>query len=280
MSEVFRCEDKDTLVAYLYGEVDGDVRREVERHLRTCANCTREADGLQSVRQDLQLWMPPEPQFGFSIVQNAPQPAQPTSAVLTSSRWRSLHALPAWAQVAAAALFIAAAAAIANVQWRSTADGFVVTTGWMSPAQPAATTTAAEPSNQEWRLALTSLEQNLRREFRNELQTEISAQQNAIKTAVAAAVAAAPQPTGSEAAAVLRRVESMIDASEERQRQEMAVRFAQAERTWNMRWTNDRATLNRQLGSLQGRTLAVQAGQQEIMNRFRLQRVSSPQPNQ
>ena len=39
MTEVFRCEDKDTLVAYLYGEVDGDARREVERHLRTCAVC-------------------------------------------------------------------------------------------------------------------------------------------------------------------------------------------------------------------------------------------------
>jgi hypothetical protein len=72
----------------------------------------------------------------------------------------------------------------------------------------------------------------------------------------------------------------MIDDSEERQRQEMALRFAQAERLWNTRWTNDRATFSRQLGTLQGRTFAVQAGQQELMNQIRLQRVSSPQPNQ
>jgi hypothetical protein len=269
MSEVFRCEDKETLVAYLYGEVDADVRREVERHLRTCAACTREADGLQQVREDLQLWMPPEPELGFSVVQNrAPAP------VLTSSRWSALHGLPAWAQVAAAALFVAAAAAIANVQVRSTSDGVVVTTGWMQQGDPAAVATAATPAaaaskSEEWRRELVALEQTLR--------GEIARQQAAIKNATAPA-AQSPDDAG---AVVLRQVQSMIEASEERQRQEMALRFAQAERTWNVRWSSDRATLNRQLGSLQGRTLAMQAGQQELMNSYiRLQRVSAPQPNQ
>jgi hypothetical protein len=60
----------------------------------------------------------------------------------------------------------------------------------------------------------------------------------------------------------------------------MARRFIQAERLWTTRWTSDRQTMSRQLGNLQGRTMAVQAGQQEVMNQFRLQRVSSPQPNQ
>jgi anti-sigma factor ChrR (cupin superfamily) len=271
MSEVFRCEDKDTLVAYLYGEVDADVRREVERHLRTCAACTRETEGLQSVRQDLQLWMPPEAEFGFSIVQNGtPRPAP----VLTSSRWASMRALPAWAQVAAAALFIAAAAAIANVQVRTTSDGVVVSTGWMPHAEPV-TASVTAPSNDEWRTQFVALEQNLRNELRQELRNEITAQQVAIRDALAAPA------TSSDASGVIRRVQNMIEASEERQRQEMALRFAQAERMWNVRWTNDRATLNRTLGNLQGRTMAVQAGQQELRNGIiRLQRVSAPQPNQ
>jgi hypothetical protein len=273
MSEVFRCEDKETLVAYLYGEVDQNVRREVERHLRTCAACVRETEELQHVRQDLLLWMPPEPQFGFSIVQNGAA-SPPPARVVTSSRWASLHALPVWAQVAAAALFIAASAAIANLQVRSTTDGVVVTTGWMQNAQPMPATVSAPPSNQEWRGALVALEENLRSELRGELRAEVRAQQAAIRDAVTV-----PVPATADAA-VLRRVQSMIDASVERQRQEMALRFAQAERTWNVRWTNDRATLTRQLGNLQGRTMAVQVGQQEIMNQFRLQRVSSPQPNQ
>ena len=52
MNEVFRCEDKETLVAYLYGEVDADVRREVERHLRTCTACARES--LKSANRQTQ----------------------------------------------------------------------------------------------------------------------------------------------------------------------------------------------------------------------------------
>ena len=278
MSEVFRCEDKETLVAYLYGEVDPDARREVERHLRTCAACARETEGLQSVREDLQSWMPPEPQFGFSIVQNSPAAAAASATVLTPPRWAALHALPAWAQVAAAAIFIAAATAIANVQVRSTSDGLVVTTGWMQNAQPVAPATAPASGN-EWRTALVAVEQNLRNDLRREWRSDIDAQRTAIRSAVASAPAAGSAGTV-ETGAVLRRMQSMIEASEERQRQEMALRFAQAERTWNVRWSSDRTTLNRQLGNLQGRTMAVQAGQQEIMNQFRLQRVSSPQPNQ
>jgi hypothetical protein len=266
MSEVFRCEDKETLVAYLYGEVDSDMRREVERHLRTCVACTRETEGLQEARQDLQLWMPPEPALGFSITQRSvPQPAP----VLTSARWAALHSLPAWAQIAAAVLVFAAAASIANVQVSSSADGFVVTTGWMRPADPVAAMPAPLASNEEWRRELVALEQTLR--------SEMTAQQ-----AIRAAVTAVPADAGGNAdsAAVLRRVQSMIAASEERQQQEMARRFIQAERLWTTRWTSDRQTMSRQLGNLQGRTMAVQAGQQEVMNQFRLQRVSSPPPNQ
>jgi hypothetical protein len=271
MSEVFRCEDKETLVAYLYGEVDSEIRREVERHLRTCAACTRETEGLQAARQDLQLWMPPEPALGFSITQRlVPEPAP----VLTSPKWAALHGLPVWAQVAAAALLVAAAAAVANVQVRSTSDGLMVTTGWMPMAEPVPSS-PAPASNQGWRPELVALEQSLRSEIAQ------SARRPAVTATPAEAVSAPPESGGSaDTAAILRRVQALITASEERQQQEMARRFIQAERTWNMRWATDRQTMNRQLGSLQGRTLAVQAGQQEVMNQFRLRRASAPQPNQ
>ena len=272
MSEVFRCEDKDTLVAYLYGEVDADVRREVERHLRTCAACTREAEGLHAVREDLQLWMPPEAQVGFTITQEAR--SSDSRPLVPASRWAVLRELPAWAQVAAAALVMAAAAGIANVQVRSGPDGFVVSTGWMSNerSQAAPAIGAVDRSDEQWRAEFAALEQNLR----DELREEMRAQQSAIRSTVTS-----PSATdASDSGIVFRRVQSMIEASEERQRQEMALRFAQAERTWNLRWTNDRAALSRHLGNLQGRTMAVQAGQQEIWNSIRLQRVAGPQPNQ
>jgi len=53
MSVTFRCDDKETLVAYLYGEIEIDAKREVDRHLRTCIACADEVAALQSVRRDL-----------------------------------------------------------------------------------------------------------------------------------------------------------------------------------------------------------------------------------
>ena len=256
MSETFRCDDKATLVAYLYGEIDGEGRREVERHLRTCVACTREADGLESVRHDLQSWLPPDADLGFSVAQKAPV------TVLRPARWPPLGALPPWAQVAAAALVIAAGAAIANVQVRSTSDGFVVSTGWMQPAAPVAATPAVTVSNDEWRRELAALEQNLRREL-----------------APKAAPVTVPTRTAesTDTAAVLRRVQAMLAESEQRQREEVALRLATADRDWDMRRRTDLMTINQTLGRLQRGAIRVEAGQQEMVNLIR--RVST-QPNQ
>ena len=67
MSECFSCDDKEQLVAYLYGELDG-LTRAVDEHLRMCAVCTAEVGGLSGVRQELAGWVPPEAELGFSIV--------------------------------------------------------------------------------------------------------------------------------------------------------------------------------------------------------------------
>src|SRR5688572_15124373 len=113
MTDTFRCDDKETLVAYLYGEVDADLRREVERHLRSCPSCAVDSDGLQAVRHDLQSWQPPESELGFAIV---PPALQKFANVVRPSRGAALGNMPAWAQVAAAALVIAIGAGIANVK--------------------------------------------------------------------------------------------------------------------------------------------------------------------
>jgi anti-sigma factor RsiW len=266
MSEVFHCDDKETLVAYLYGEVALDVRREVDRHLRTCAACTSEIEGLQAVRQDLQTWMPPEPELAFSIVQRSSQPA----TVLTSSRWSALRALPAWAGLAAAALFIGIAASLANIQVRSTSDGFIVTTGWMAvpEIQPAATRVVAPPTD-EWRRELVALEQNLR--------SEMAAQRAAANGSPLRAASTLDMTSG----AVLRRMQAMVDASEERQRHELATKLIQAERNWNVRRQTDLLSITRSFNSLQNRQLVVQANQQDMIKQVdHLRRVNFTHPNQ
>jgi anti-sigma factor RsiW len=270
MSEVFRCDDKETFVAYLYGEVDPDVRREVERHLRGCAACQREAEGLQAVRMDLQAWIPPEGDLGFSIVRT-PQPVP----VLTSSRWALPREMPAWARVAAAALFIGLGLGLANLQVRTTGDGFAITTGWRQPASDVATTTdasatsppmaavvpvAAGGADAEWRRELNALEQTLRQEI----------------AASRVSRAAAPgAETAVDSAAILRRVESMIEASAERQRQAFSMSLIQADRQWRSQRYADLQNITRSVNGLQSRTFAVQANQQEL-----LRRASLTQPNQ
>jgi anti-sigma factor RsiW len=272
MSDGFRCDDKETLVAYLYGEVDEDVRRDIERHLLTCAACTRETEGLQMVRQDLQSWVPPEPALEFTIVPRSQ--SVPPAAVLTSPRWSALRAVPTWAGVAAAALFLGVGASLANIQVRSTSDGMIVTTGWM---QPAAVVPTPAPTivNDEWRSELAALAQSLRSEM---------AAQRAVNVDMLPRAAAAPRAVGLDVTstnAVLRRVREMLDESEERQRQEMAGKFVQAQRLWTVQRQTDLININRSFGSLQNRTLAVQANQQEISKTVdHLRRVSFTPPNQ
>jgi Putative zinc-finger len=275
MSEVFRCDDKETLVAYLYGEIDAEVRREVDRHLRTCAACTRETEGLQAVRQDLQSWLPPEPEFAYSIAQRAPAP-MPSATVLPSPRWSSLRAVPAWASVAAAALFIGVAASIANIQVRSTADGYILTTGWMQAPTPPQTAAvpASTRDNDEWRRELAALEQSLR--------GDMAAQRAAAINAAATARADGNALDMTSNAAILRRVREMITASEERQRQEVAQKFVLADHAWNARRQTDLVKIDGSFRSLQNRTLTVQANQQEMIKEVNnhLRRVNYSQPNQ
>jgi hypothetical protein len=257
MSETFRCDDKETLVAYLYDEIDAARRREVERHLRGCPACTRETGELQDVRHDLTSWVPPEVELGFSI-------AQKPSPVVRPARWAALHELPRWAQVAAAALVIAAGAALANVQVRFGPEGVTVSTGWIAPApvvpDPAplvassAEAAPSAPSEDAWRPALVALEESLRAEF---------AQMQR------ASAADAVPARSTDTAAVFRRMQAMLDASEQRQRQELAVRLAQADRDWNMKRQADLMRINQSFGTLQGRTFKNEAGQQEMMNYLR-----------
>ena len=261
MSEVFHCDDKEMLVAYLYGEIDADGHREVERHVRSCAACAQELDGLRAVRRDLESWQPPEAELGFAVVQ------KPAANVLRPTRWSSPAALPAWAKVAAAVLIMGIGVAAANVQVRYDAAGLTVTTGWMGAPAPAAS--PVQPRSvpaEDWRPALVALERDLRTELAAGRRTEAAAEPVAVRTTASTSV---------DTAAVLRRVQTMLDESEQRQRQELALRLTQQRREIDMTRQADWIRIGRSIDSLQGRTFKTEAGQQEMMNLFR--RVSAQQ---
>src|SRR4029453_13127185 len=135
MSTTFQCDDKDTLISFVYDEIDAEARRQVAAHLRTCAACGTELEGLPLVRHELAEWQPPVLPLDFQIVQKP--------ATVLRSRRGSLGLVPAWAQVAAAVLVMAASAAIANVHVQYGADGLRISTGWMAPpASPPAPITS------------------------------------------------------------------------------------------------------------------------------------------
>jgi hypothetical protein len=252
MSDTFCCDDKETLVAYLYGEIDPGAEREVEVHLRRCAACSAEVLALQSVRRDLDSWVPPMPDLGFTIVR---QPAAQSAPVLTSSRWSAVRTLPVWAQAAAAVLVLGIGAGLANVQVRYGSEGLLMTTGWMAPAATPAT--APAPAQEAWRPALTALEQTLRGEM---AQMKHSAEPVAVSVRGAEAT---------DTAALMRRVQSMIDASDQRHRQETSLMLTQFTRDVDMQRRADLMRINQTFGVLQGRTYKTEAGQAEMMNVLR-----------
>src|SRR5687767_11300261 len=141
MTTTFTCDDKATLIAYLYGDVDAATRQRVDAHLETCARCAEEVTALGDVRAELSLWVPPNAELGFAVVKKSeqppaqvlrPGPGAPTTRTLRRGVewWRTV---PVWAQAAAAVLVLAAGLGIANLQVRSGPEGFSVTTGWMTP---------------------------------------------------------------------------------------------------------------------------------------------------
>ena len=163
MSIQFTCDDKQTLIAYLYGEIEPAARMAVDEHLARCRACAAEAAALGDVRSELGLWMPPHAELDFTIVKKS---ELPPSNVLRPARWWS--AVPVWAQAAAAVLVLVAGAAIANLQVKSGPDGFSMTMGWIEARNLSAPGAQRGPDLkvEAWKAALAADEQ-LRNEIRS-----------------------------------------------------------------------------------------------------------------
>jgi hypothetical protein len=273
---------EEALIAFLYDEPAGDgaERARFEAHLDACAQCGEELAALRGVQLQLGRWAPPEPSYltnnrQVSLVsshagsaqsanlqsanpqstnpQSAnpqstnPKSANPQSAVRNpqsairnpqSSWWREI---PAWAQVAAALLFLGVSAGIANLDVKYDANGLSVRTGWMKPpAAAVAPTPAATIDAAPWRSDLASLERQLKSEMR------------AAQTA-ASATAAQAQPvrvSSSPDADIVRRVRALVEESEKRQQNELALRVAEVLRDVRAQRQADLMKIDRTLGGV------------------------------
>jgi hypothetical protein len=243
MSTRFSCGDTDTLVAYVYDEVDADTSDLVTLHLRTCGTCADDIAALGGVRRVLGEWTPPTPALRFSVVSEPSAPVRPAATA-----WQTI---PRWAQLVAATLAIAVGASVANVQLRHDASGWTMTTGWMPVIAPVTGQTGVPAAaNADWRPALVALEQSLRSELRARPSTPL--------VAPVASAAADPQ--------ALARVRTLIEESERRQQQQLALRLAQLGRDLDLQRRADLVRIDQGIGQLEGRTGAEVARQREMLN--------------
>ena len=209
MSLMFTCDDKATLVAYLYDELDAQDRLRVDEHLRQCAACAADVGALAGVRIELTQWAAPNVELGVTVVRADAPP--PSATVLRPAPW--WNTVPVWAQAVAAILVLAISAAIANVQVKSGPEGFVVSTGWMTPTagSVAPSVVPAPAGDAQWRPALIALEQKLRDGIRanKETGTVRAASRSEVDNATMA------------------RVRVLLEASETKQNRELAFRMTQ-----------------------------------------------------
>ncbi|MGB7220460.1 MAG: zf-HC2 domain-containing protein [Vicinamibacterales bacterium] len=243
----------DALIGYLYEDIDPAARAGFEAHLTTCAACRDELSALTSVRGRLGQWLPPERQSAVGGGQTLAQ----EPVVSGRSWWREL---PAWAQVAAALLFLGVAGGIANVDARYDASGLSVKTGWSrrSPVEAEVPALGTEPSA-PWRSDLAALEARLRSELR------------VSNTSTSALEAAATRPgrlAASLDAQAMESVRTLIGESERHQQRELALRVAEIVRDVNAQRQADLIKIDRNLGLIQNSTGVEVMRQRELLNYY------------
>lgn len=236
--------DRDEiLIAYLYGEIDAAPRAAFEAHLVTCERCRNELSDLRSVRSSLQEWTAPE--ATSSAASGVPLPA------VRPGRAAWLREMPLWARAAAALLVVGASAGMANLDVRYDRDGLRVRTGWSGSRAPAATEVAntqpAGGTGAPWRADLEALEQRLRTEGPG-------------------ATAKVRDAADSPDAQLLRRVRALVQESERRQQNDIALRIAEVARDFDAKRGADLVNIDRSLRTIQSSTGIEVARQGQVLN--------------
>ena len=270
--------DRDeTLVAYLYGEIEPAPRAAFEAHIATCERCRLDVGALSETRLQLRNWSAPDFRIDDSRARIDDSSEDSSMRPGTRSpRRATLRDVPVWAQVAAALLVLGISAGIANLDIRYDQNGVSVRTGWShqtARADPARTNTAdAAAVTAPWRADVSALERQLRTEILASTATSTTA---ALKSPGAAVAPAAPAAgTSAAEAQLLRRVRTLVEDSERRQQNELALKIAEAFRDVNAQRQADLVRIDRSLGLVQNTTRIDVAKNRELLD-YVVQRVSS-----
>jgi hypothetical protein len=241
----------ETIVAYLYDDIEAAERRVFQQHLLTCTICRDDIAAFKTVQKQLAKWAPPEP---VGLTSHQP----PATSHQPRAWWREI---PAWAQVAAALLFLGVSAGVANLDVRYDGNGLSVKTGWSGGSaksggsdRSGGSEIAKGSQDAPWRADLARLEQQLTSELR-------AAKVSVAPVSATAAVVRTASTTPSADADTLRRVRARLDESEKRQQRELALRVAEVLRDVNAQRQADLVKIDRNLGQMQN-NLGVEVLQQ------------------
>ena len=200
--DTFRCGDGEALVTFIYDESTPAEREAITEHLAQCTACAEELALLGATRDQLAAWTPPDQALGFRLTRAdavaAPEPPveKPSGTVLRPAAWWH-RPLPAWAQMAAAAVIFVSGLALGGA-WSTSR----VATEAAATGTPAPVATATPVVTQQ---DLAAIEQQLRAE-------------------IAQVKSTAPAAGGGETRALMTRVTQLIAASEDRQMKELDFR--------------------------------------------------------
>jgi hypothetical protein len=254
MTSLYKCDEKERLVAYLYGETGDRERALIEAHLATCPPCADEVEGLRAVREDLATWQSPASELGFRIVR------EPAAA--ETRRWWQV---PVWVPTAmAAGLVLAMAAAAANIRIEygpgvvTIRSGAPVQTAQAQPAAAPAARQAQAPAGiqpAQFEAALGALEQRLR--------SEMATIRSSVSGGDTTRTASAESP---DRPVLLQQVQELIDASERRQQRELALRLAQVVQDVDTQRRTDMVRIENGFGQIEGLTGQEAARQRQLIN--------------
>jgi hypothetical protein len=243
---------RESLIGFLYGELPQDEARAFEAHLAMCDVCRDEVVGLRAVRDDLLAWAPPECRELPSSWADAPRVITPMGRMRA---W-----MPAFGLAAAAMLVLGVSAAIANLEIRYDAQGLVVRTGRAAAEPVRASATSPGAASVVTAQDLAELEARLRLTFAE------PGTQPAVQTVGLSS--ANPQLT--------RDMRRLIEETEQRVRQEMAVRLTDLYNEWNATRQADLLRVQQVVQGVQTRTDAEMAQTRDAVTRLML--VSQGQP--
>jgi anti-sigma factor RsiW len=187
------CDERERLIAYVYGEAAASERQQIETHLGDCHVCRAEVSGLRSVRDDLLAWEVPKHEPIW-------RPSAPASAAPARATWSG------WAlATAASALFAAGLVGGMAVRgWTSDASPTVVAGSAAANPQPQAVSTV---TSEELARMEAAILQRLRNELTEQLRVSTPAASPSSAGLARAAASNRPDDTGARLAAIERRLD-------------------------------------------------------------------------